>query len=61
MFFFILLEIYSFFWKKLRINTIKRPNPIKPKEKVAKKERPIIKVLRLEEIFWTISELLVGL
>ena len=47
--------------KKLRKNTISRPNPINPKEKVAKKDRTIINVFRLEEIFCTISELLIGL
>jgi len=31
------------------------------KEKVSKKDNPIIKVLLLEEIFWTISEELDGL
>jgi len=46
--------------KKLRINTIKSPVPIKAKEKVSKKDNPIIKVLKLEEIFWTISEELDG-
>ena len=46
---------------KLRINTIKSPIPIKAKEKVSKKDNPIIKVLILEEIFWTISEELDGL
>ena len=52
---------YSLLIKKLRKNTISKPNPINPKEKVAKKDSPIIKVFRLEEIFCTISELLVGL
>ena len=47
--------------KKLRINTIKSPIPINAKEKVSKKDNPIIKVLILEEIFWTISEELDGL
>ena len=50
-----------FLQKKLRINTIKSPIPIKAKEKVSKKDNPIIKVLILEEIFWTISEELDGL
>ena len=59
--FLILLAIQLFFRKKLRINTIKRPNPMKAKEKVNKKDNPIIKVLILEEIFWTISEELDGL
>ena len=35
--------------------------PIKPKEKVNKKDKPIIKVLILEEIFWTISDVFEGL
>ena len=51
----------TFFRKKLRINTIKSPIPIKAKEKVNKKDNSIIKVLILEEIFWTISEELDGL
>ena len=59
--FLIVLEIQLFFRKKLRINTIKSPIPIKAKEKVSKKDNPIIKVLILEEIFWTISEELDGL
>ena len=59
--FFIILVIQLFFKKKLRINTIKSPMPIKAKEKVNKKDNPIIKVLILEEIFWTISEELEGL
>ncbi len=50
-----------FFRKKLRINTIKSPIPIKAKEKVSRKDNPIIKVLILEEIFWTISEEFDGL
>ena len=50
-----------FFRKKLRINTMKRPIPIKANEKVSKKDNPIIKVLILDEIFWTISEELEGL
>ena len=37
------------------------PIPIKAKEKVSKKDKPIIKVLILDEIFWTISEELEGL
>ena len=57
----IILSIQLFFRKKLRINTIKRPIPIKAKENVSKKDNPIIKVLILEEIFWTISEELDGL
>ena len=59
--FFILLAIQLFFRKKLRINTIKSPIPIKAKEKVSKKDNPIIKVLILDEILWTISEELDGL
>ena len=59
--FFIILVIQLFFRKKLRINTIKSPIPIKANEKVSKKDNPIIKVLILEEIFWTISEELDGL
>ena len=59
--FLIILVIQLFFRKKLRINTIKSPIPIKAKEKVSKKDNPIIKVLILEEIFWTISEELDGL
>ena len=59
--FLIILEIQFFFRKKLRINTIKSPIPIKAKEKVSKNDNPIIKVLILEEIFWTISEELDGL
>ena len=46
-----ILAIQLFFRKKLRINTIKSPIPIKAKEKVSKKDNPIIKVLILEEIF----------
>ena len=57
----IILAIQLFFRKKLRINTIKSPIPIKAKEKVSKKANPIIKVLMLEEIFCTISEELDGL
>ena len=49
-FFLIILAIQLFFRKKLRINTIKSPMPIKAKEKVSKKDNPIIKVLILEEI-----------
>ena len=60
-FFFIILVIQLFIRKKLRINTIKSPIPIKAKEKVSKNDNPIIKVLMLEEIFWTISEELDGL
>ena len=59
--FLIILAIQLFFRKKLRINTIKSPIPMKAKEKVSKKDSPIIKVLILEEIFWTISEELDGL
>ena len=39
--------IQLFFKKKLRINTIKSPKPIKANEKVSKKDNPIIKVLIL--------------
>ena len=59
--FLIILAIQLFFTIKLRINTIKRPIPINAKEKVSKKDNPIINVLILEEIFWTISEELDGL
>jgi len=59
--FFIILAIQLFFTIKLRTNTIKSPIPIKAKEKVSKKDNPIINVLILEEIFWTISEELDGL
>jgi len=59
--FLIILGIQLFFRKKLRINTIKSPKPMKAKEKVNKKDNPIIKVFILEEIFWTISEELDGL
>jgi len=59
--FLIVFAIQLFFIKKLRINTMKSPIPIKANEKVSKKDNPIIKVLILEEIFWTISEELDGL
>ncbi len=59
--FLIILAIQFFLRKKLRINTIKSPIPIKANEKVSKNDNPIIKVLILEEIFWTISEELDGL
>ena len=59
--FLIILAIQLFFTIKLRINTIKSPIPINAKEKVSKKDNPIINVLILEEIFWTISEELDGL
>ncbi len=59
--FLIILAIQFFLRKKLRINTIKSPIPIKAKENVSKNDNPIIKVLILEEIFWTISEELDGL
>ena len=59
--FLILFAIQLFFRKKLRINTIKSPIPIKAKEKVSKKDNPIIKVLILEEISWTISDEFDGL
>ena len=59
--FLIILAIQLFFIKKLRIDTMKSPIPINAKEKVSKKDNPIIRVLILEEIFWTISEELDGL
>ena len=59
--FLMIWPIQLFFRKKLRINTIKSPIPIKPNENVSKNDNPIIKVLILEEIFWTISEELDGL
>ena len=59
--FLIILVIQLFFRKKLRINTMKSPIPIKANEKVSKNDNPIIKVLILDEIFWTISEELDGL
>ncbi len=46
-----IFAIQLFFRKKLRINTIKSPIPIKAKEKVNKKDNPIINVLILEDIF----------
>jgi len=51
----------TFLTKKLRINTIKSPKPIKANEKVNKKDNPIINVLILEEILCTISEEFDGL
>ena len=42
--FLIILAIQLFFTIKLRINTIKSPIPIKAKEKVSKKDNPIITV-----------------
>ena len=59
--FLIIFVIQLFFRKKLRINTMKSPMPIKAKEKVNKNDNPIINVLMLDEIFWTISEELDGL
>ena len=56
-----ILVVQLFFTKKLRINTMNSPNPIKAKEKVSKKDNPIIKVLMLEDILSTISDELVGL
>ena len=56
-----ILNNQLFFTKKLRINTIKRPNPIKAKEKVNKNDNPIIRVLILEDILWTNSDELAGL
>ena len=55
------MAIQLFFTIKLRINTIISPIAIKAKEKVSNKDGPAIKVLILEEIFWTISEELDGL
>ena len=46
--------------KKLRINTIKRPKPTKPNEKVAINDKPTIRVFKLVEILWTISDVFVG-
>ncbi len=40
---------------------MKSPKPIKAKEKVNKKDNPIIKVLILEDILWTISDEFDGL
>ena len=57
----ILLAIQLFFRKKLRINTIKSPKPIKANEKVNKNDNPIINVLILEEILCTISDEFDGL
>ena len=56
-----ILGFQFFFIKKLRINTIKRPNPINAKENVNKKDNPIINVLILEDILWTISDEFDGL
>ena len=56
-----ILVFQFFFIKKLRINTIKRPNPINAKENVNKKDNPIINVLILEDILWTISDEFDGL
>ena len=56
-----ILGFQFFLIKKLRINTIKRPNPINPKEKVNKKDNPIINVLILEDILCTISDEFDGL
>ena len=50
-----------FLQKKTANKYNKSPIPIKANEKVSKKDYPIIKVLILEEIFWTISEELDGL
>ena len=57
----IILVFQIFLTKKLRINTIKSPKPIKANEKVNKKDNPIINVLILEEILCTISDELDGL
>ena len=59
--FLIIFSIQLFFRKKLRINTIKSPKPIKANEKVNKKDNPIINVLILEDILWTISDEFDGL
>ena len=60
--FLLIILVFQFFLtKKLRINTIKRPKPIKAKEKVNKKDNPIINVLILEDILCTISDELDGL
>ena len=59
--FFIILVFQFFLNKKLRINTIKSPKPIKANEKVNKNDNPIINVLILDEILCTISDELVGL
>ena len=59
--FLMILVFQIFLTKKHRINTIKSPKPIKAKEKDNKNDNPIIKVLMLEEILWTISDVLVGL
>jgi len=40
---------------------MKSPNPINPKQKVSKKDNPIINVFILEEILCTISDELNGL
>ena len=56
-----ILGFQFFLIKKLRINTIKRPTPIKAKEKVNKKDNPIINVFILEDILFTISEEFDGL
>ena len=56
-----ILVFQIFLTKKLRINTIKSPKPIKANEKVNKKDNPIINVLILEEILCTISDELDGL
>ena len=48
--FLIILVFQIFLTKKLRINTIKSPKPIKAKEKDSKKDNPIINVLILEDI-----------
>ena len=61
LFFLIILLFQIFLTKKLRINTIKRPKPIKANEKVNKNDNPIINVLILDEILCTISDELDGL
>jgi len=50
-----------FLQKKTANKYNKKSNTNKAKGKVSKKDNPIIKVLILEEIFWTISEELDGL
>ena len=56
-----ILLFHYFLTKKLRINTIKSPRPMKAKEKVNRKDNPIINVLIFEEIFCTISDEFEGL
>ena len=56
-----ILRFQFFLIKKLRINTIKRPIPIKANEKVNRKDNPITNVLILEDILCTISDEFDGL